>query len=168
MSKISLEPNASGAGTFTLAAPNSDTNRTLTLPDESGTVATEENLPAGYTDADALDLFNATGDAPVFACRAFVNFDGATGDGDTIRASGNVSSVVRTQTGFYTINFAESMPDANYTAAATFDEYSDDGRSTGFVILDMLTQSFSWRTQRASSTSLRVANTELATISIFR
>ena len=38
MSKISLEPNASGAGTFTLAAPNSNTNRTLTLPDESGTI----------------------------------------------------------------------------------------------------------------------------------
>ena len=38
MSKISLEPNASGAGTFTLAAPNSNTNRTLALPDESGTI----------------------------------------------------------------------------------------------------------------------------------
>ena len=44
MSKISLEPNASGAGTFTLAAPNSNTNRTLTLPDASGTVARTENL----------------------------------------------------------------------------------------------------------------------------
>ena len=38
MSKISLQPNASGTGTFTLAAPNSNTNRTLTLPDVSGTV----------------------------------------------------------------------------------------------------------------------------------
>jgi len=36
MSKITLEPNASGAGTFTLAAPDSNTNRTLNLPDESG------------------------------------------------------------------------------------------------------------------------------------
>ena len=44
MSKISLEPNASGAGTFTLAAPNSNTNRTLTLPDASGTLARTESL----------------------------------------------------------------------------------------------------------------------------
>ena len=44
MSKISLEPNDSGAGTFTLAAPNSNTNRTLTLPDASGTVARTESL----------------------------------------------------------------------------------------------------------------------------
>ena len=56
MSKISLEPNASGAGTFTLAAPNSDTNRTLTLPDASGSIVAADastgrfdssNMPAG-------------------------------------------------------------------------------------------------------------------------
>ena len=47
MSKISLEPNASGAGTFTLAAPNSNTNRTLTLPDEAGKLlSTGNNDPA--------------------------------------------------------------------------------------------------------------------------
>ena len=38
MSKISLAPNISGSGTFTIAAPDSSTDRTLTLPDNSGTV----------------------------------------------------------------------------------------------------------------------------------
>ena len=38
MSKISLEPNASGAGTFSIVSPDSNTNRTLNLPDESGTI----------------------------------------------------------------------------------------------------------------------------------
>ena len=38
MSKIALTPNASGSGTFTIASPNSNTDRTLTLPDEAGTV----------------------------------------------------------------------------------------------------------------------------------
>ena len=42
MSKISLEPNASGAGTFTLAAPNSNTNRTLNLPDEDGKLLVQD------------------------------------------------------------------------------------------------------------------------------
>lgn len=37
MSKISLTPNALGTGTLTIAAPNTSTNRTLTLPDETGT-----------------------------------------------------------------------------------------------------------------------------------
>lgn len=40
MSKVAIQGNASGTGTFTIAAPNSNTDRTLTLPDEAGTVLT--------------------------------------------------------------------------------------------------------------------------------
>ena len=50
MSKISFQPNAVGSGTFTIASPNSGTNRTLTLPDETGTVLTSASsvvLPKG-------------------------------------------------------------------------------------------------------------------------
>ena len=38
MSRIALTPNASGTGTLTIAAPNTDTDRTLTLPDATGTI----------------------------------------------------------------------------------------------------------------------------------
>ena len=38
MSKIAFTPNANGSGVFTLASPNSNTNRTITLPDESVTL----------------------------------------------------------------------------------------------------------------------------------
>ena len=112
MSKISLEPNASGAGTFSIVSPDSNTNRTLTLPDEEGTVATIENIPPGYEDQDALDLFNVSGSAPVFACRAWVNFDG-TG-AVPIRASGNVSSITDEGNNTYTVNFATAMEDEDY------------------------------------------------------
>jgi hypothetical protein len=40
MSKIALSGNASGTGTFTVASPNSNTDRTLTLPDATGTFLT--------------------------------------------------------------------------------------------------------------------------------
>ena len=40
MSKITLSPNASGTGTFTIASPNSNSDRTLTLPDATGTILT--------------------------------------------------------------------------------------------------------------------------------
>jgi hypothetical protein len=40
MSKIALSPNASGTGVFTIASPNSNTDRTLNLPDNSGTLLT--------------------------------------------------------------------------------------------------------------------------------
>lgn len=38
MSKVSLAGNASGTGIFTIASPNSNTDRTLTLPDNTGTL----------------------------------------------------------------------------------------------------------------------------------
>lgn len=55
----------------------------------------------------------APGDAPMYACRAWVNFDGTTTP-PTIRASGNVSSVVRNATGDFTVNFTTPMEDINY------------------------------------------------------
>jgi len=112
MSKVSIQGDVSGTGDFTIKAPNSNNDRTLNLPDEAGTLATVENLPAGYTDSDALDLFNATGSAPVYACRAWVNFDG---EGTvSISGSGNVSSITDNGTGNYTVNFTTAMPDTNF------------------------------------------------------
>ena len=58
--------------------------------------------------------FNASGFAPVYACRAWVNFDGTTSPG-TIRASGNVSSVTKNGTGDYTVNFTTALPDINFS-----------------------------------------------------
>ena len=60
MSKISLTPNASGTGTFTIASPNSNTNRTLTLPDADGALlagAQAPFIPATVSGAtQALDI----------------------------------------------------------------------------------------------------------------
>jgi hypothetical protein len=62
--------------------------------------------------------FNASGSAPVYACRAWVNFDGTTAGTNpapmTIRGSGNVSSVTRNSLGNFTVNFTTAMPNAAY------------------------------------------------------
>jgi len=50
MSLVKIQGNASGTGEFTIAAPNSNTNRTLTLPNVTGTFltsATTTGFPAG-------------------------------------------------------------------------------------------------------------------------
>ena len=49
MSKINLTPNASGTGVFTIASPNSNTDRTLNLPDEAGTFLTTSSDLSGNT-----------------------------------------------------------------------------------------------------------------------
>jgi len=81
---------------------------------------------------DEADL-NAPGDAPMYVCRAWVNFDGTTTP-PTIRASGNVSSVVRNATGDYTINFTTAMEDGNFAVTATGKEGSSDSFGLSFGI----------------------------------
>jgi hypothetical protein len=51
--------------------------------------------------------------ATAYGCRAWVNFNG-TGT-VAIRASGNVTSITDNNTGDYTVNFTNAMPDANYS-----------------------------------------------------
>jgi trimeric autotransporter adhesin len=51
MSKISLAPDASGTGIFTIASPGTSTNRTLTLPDDTGTLALTSAALTGTTDS---------------------------------------------------------------------------------------------------------------------
>jgi hypothetical protein len=66
---------------------------------------------------------------PKFDCRAWVNFNGTNG---SIRASGNVSSVVRNGVGDYTVNFSTAMPDANY-AVAGFANYGPGAATAGIL-----------------------------------
>jgi hypothetical protein len=110
MTKIAIVPNAAGTGTFTIEAPNSNSNRTLTLPDAAGELLTD----VSDIETQVKAATNATGSAPVYACRAWVNFNG-TGT-VAIRESGNVSSITDNGTGQYTVNFTTAMPDANYAA----------------------------------------------------
>ena len=58
MSKISLEPNASGAGTFSIVSPDSNTNRTLNLPDESGILFSDGSGVPGSAVAGQLASSN--------------------------------------------------------------------------------------------------------------
>jgi len=57
MSKVAITGNTSGTGTFTIAAPNSDTDRTLTLPDEAGTILTDAT---SYAQLDANGFIDGT------------------------------------------------------------------------------------------------------------
>jgi len=87
-----------------------------------GAVTTVKILDANVTTAKVADanitaakLSGAqTGSAPIYGCRAWVNFAGATG---AINASGNVTSVTRNGAGDYTVNFTTAMPDANYSVS---------------------------------------------------
>ena len=94
--------------------------------------------------------------ATVYGCRAWVNFDGTKNVTNTgastngqpvyIRASGNVTSVIKNGTGDYTVNFTVAMPDANY--AAVFGSAKESASTGGFACINDATA--------PSTTALRV------------
>lgn len=73
------------------------------------------NTAPVLTPATLRDALAAQNDAPIYACRAWVNFNG-TGT-VAIRASGNVSSITDNGVGNFSVNFATPLPDANYAGA---------------------------------------------------
>ena len=80
----------------------------------AGTVENKAVDPLGIREA-----FNATGSAPVYACRAWVNFNG-TGT-VAIRAAGNVGSMTDNGVGDYTANITTAMPDVDYITLPSLD-----------------------------------------------
>ena len=134
MSGILAIQKASG-GVLNVTSTDGVDNTEVVFP-ESGKLATEsyvdsKEVPiattveaqAGNDDTKAITPLklrqglNASGAAPIYACRAWVNFNG-TGT-VAIRASGNVSSITDNGVGYYTVNFTTPMSDANYSVATS-------------------------------------------------
>ena len=64
MSKIAVTPNVSGTGTITLSSPNTDQNRTVTMPDATG---------AMLLDSSNLNAAKLTGALPAISGAALTN-----------------------------------------------------------------------------------------------
>lgn len=56
MSSITLSANAAGSAIFTVAAPNTNTNRTITLPDATSTLATTADVAVVAAAAGGMTL----------------------------------------------------------------------------------------------------------------
>tara|TARA_B110000208_G_scaffold49147_1_gene64966 strand:+ start:1039 stop:1542 length:504 start_codon:yes stop_codon:yes gene_type:complete len=112
-------------------------------------------------------LSTASGSAPSYSARAWVNFNG-TGT-VAIRASGNVSSITDNGTGDYTVNFTTAMADANYSPVVTL--YSDKTGAGVFGLIGginaLATGSFQIDTI-ASASSFAYFDTLLVTVAVFR
>ena len=145
--------------------PNSVLNNSYTALD-----TTASQGPGSNADNTAL---------PLFGCRAFVNFDGTsttnvTVNGNTeahcaIRASGNVSKVVRTGQGDYTVFFTTAMPDTNYVVTSMGRHYKDITEE-GFAVCVQGPTPFDTSSIRISThkTSTSLFDSVFAMIAIFR
>lgn len=82
---------------------------------------------------DSAQLATISGTAPLYMCRAWVNFNG-TGT-VAIRASGNVSSITDNGTGDYTVNFTTAIVDANYSLQMTLQRGDGAGVNPGYACI---------------------------------
>jgi hypothetical protein len=132
-----------------LDAPISLTSPTLTTPN-----------------IDSAQIPTVSGTAPLYMCRAWVNFNG-TGT-VAIRASGNVTSITDNGVGDYTVNFTTAMPDANYSVSATSDRASSGVNGGMFNVLASTTPTTSAVRLITFQVSVGVYDPTYANVAIFR
>ena len=90
---------------------------------------TNDKLSLAANASNIMTALNASGSAPIYAARAWVNFNG-TGT-PAISASGNVSSITDDGIGKFRLNLITALPDVNFSIAgsASLRDVSDDGNS---------------------------------------
>ena len=89
-------------------------NNVSVATESGGTVTVApNNVTFAAIHAGIKTALNASGDAPVYACRAWINFNG-TGT-PAARGSGGVSSLTDNGTGQYTVTFTNALPDSHYS-----------------------------------------------------
>jgi hypothetical protein len=137
---------------------------TPTAPTAAAATNTTQIATTAYTRTAIPNVLNASGLAPLYACRAWVNFNG-TGT-VAILASGNVSSITDNGTGDYTVNFATAMPDANFCYTHAYSAEVNVQHAVGFF---HAISTGSVRVQHYNSAnSVNKADKALVCIAIFR
>jgi hypothetical protein len=124
---------STGSGSVVLATSPTLVTPALGTPSAlvgTNITGTASGLSIGGT---ALALSTASGSAPSYSNRAWVNFNG-TGT-VAIRASQNVSSITDNGAGDYTINFTTAMPDADYSVSGAVNGWSTAGMNNGLYSL---------------------------------
>lgn len=140
----------------------------------SGNAATATSASSATSATTATALSTASGSAPSYSARAWVNFNGTNG---SIRSSGNVSSVNYLGTGQYRINMSTAMQDVNYsiTGTAGFGSVYDTGANPLTLTFDSYGNRGVAQENRTTTTFLCICtstanlyNGEQINLSIFR
>ena len=165
MSKIALTPNASGTGTLTVAAPNTNTDRTITLPDATTTLV-------GTDATQTLSNKTLTGPLTVNANSASTAFNiSQTGAGNAMLISGGNVDIMgsATQELSFTIgqgrtgngySYIDLVGDATYTDFGLRMIRENAGPNTNSYITHRGTGALLLTAQDAGTVVLATSNTE--------
>jgi hypothetical protein len=121
-----LPPGNGGTGLASVGTSGNVLLSNGTSWDSAPITVTADLLDGDPTGINPTD--EQQGSAPIYAARAWAHFDGtkdttsATSTANTnrlIKASGNVTSILRNSIGNYTLTFRTALPSANFAAIAT-------------------------------------------------
>lgn len=106
--------------------------------DSATALATQQSIKAYVDDGD---ITKTTGTAPYYGCRAWGTYNGVA---NVLNNNGNISGVSRTATGFYTVSFSTSMPNANYAVVIGSSAAGQSGTAynSNIKVYDKTTGSF--------------------------
>ena len=116
------------------------------------TISEQINELATANNAGTKAALNASGDAPIYACRAWVCFSGS--GTVSIKASGNVSSITDNATGDYRVNFATPMSDTDYAFSGNSIGTTMAGNASSIDYYSKATSSVGVTSKASSSGSL--------------
>lgn len=120
MSKVVIQGDTNGTGVFTVASPNSNTDRTLTLPDEAGTIITSGSptvLPKG------VPAFSATRSAAqTVSASTWTKIQFSTEVFDTANCYDHITNYRFTPNvaGYYQISVLAEANTTSWVGAAVF------------------------------------------------
>ena len=135
MSKIKLTGHASGSGVLTIAAPNTDTDRTITLPDVTGTL-----LDSG-SDLPAANLTGTVADARISALTA----SKLTGTLPAISGANLTNLPAQTLTGLTDTTVSTSDPAINTNPSATGHIWVNKTSGEAYIATDVTAGSNVWK-----------------------
>jgi hypothetical protein len=156
--RIIANSTALAAASATLTTQTANTSSTI--------ITTLSTVPIAR-----LNDGNQSGVAPLYGCRAWVNFNGTgtIGAYQTIRAQGNVSSVYKNTNGDYTIYFTIPMPTTDYCVfgSGIEDAGASASRTSAVSLYSVATMSTnSVRVQNANIGATTITDGAVITVSI--
>jgi len=118
-------------------------------------------------DNRAKTALNANGTAPIYACRAWVNFNGQ--GAPAIRGSGNVSSITDQGVGKFRINFLTALEDADYSVGQTVDSDNyANSRNYGLKLRDLTYITTTYVDVHSHNEGTGAVDNKVNTLQIFR
>ena len=165
---VTVAQGGTGAATLTANAVligNGTSAVTAVAPGIAGNALVSNGTTWSSSTVTVAALSTASGSAPSYSARAWVNFNG-TG-AVAIRASGNVSSITDNGTGDYTVNFTTAMSDANYAVVGIV---GDTGSATFGVLTGPRTSAATTSAFRFFTTTSAPTNTDypVVQLAVFR